>query len=98
MSRLRPRETSGDHSGKDSRGAQPRGDAGAGTEVTGNLGAGGRRTHKGDFSDPPAWGGWASYRLWKKALIRWNQNTHVPVWRPFPKAEQAAGLGSAEPF
>ena len=40
---------------------------------------------KGGYSDPPAWGGWASYRLWKKALVRWNQNTDVPVWRRFEK-------------
>ena len=42
-------------------------------------------TTKGDFSDPPTWGGWASYRLWKKALARWDQNTDVPVWRRFEK-------------
>ena len=40
---------------------------------------------KGDYSDPPAWGGWSSYRLWKKSMIRWNQNTDVPVWRRFEK-------------
>ncbi|CAE7436187.1 RE1 [Symbiodinium necroappetens] len=40
---------------------------------------------KGDYSDPPTWGGWSSYRLFKKALIRWNQNTDVPVWRRFEK-------------
>ncbi|CAE7224945.1 RE2 [Symbiodinium sp. CCMP2592] len=40
---------------------------------------------KGDYSDPPAWGGWSSYRLWKKSLIRWNQNTDVPMWRRFEK-------------
>ena len=26
-----------------------------------------------------------SYRLWKKSLIRWNQNTDVPMWRRFEK-------------
>ena len=48
-----------------------------------NNGGGG--TSKGDYSDPPAWGGWGSYRLWKKALRRWDANTDVPVWRRFEK-------------
>ena len=42
-------------------------------------------SQKGDFSDPPAWGGWASYRLWKKSLRRWDANTDVPTWRRFEK-------------
>ena len=46
---------------------------------------------KGDYSDPPTWGGWSSYRLWKKALIRWNQNTDVPVWRRFEKLSKQLG-------
>eukprot|EP00435_Cladocopium_sp_Y103_P074255 s37_g47.t1 len=37
--------------------------------------------HRGDYSDPPAWGGWSHYRLWKRSLDRWNQNTDVMVWR-----------------
>lgn len=36
---------------------------------------------KGDFSDPPAWPGWTHYRLWKKAVLRWNQSTDVLFWR-----------------
>ncbi|CAE7481054.1 SRR1, partial [Symbiodinium sp. CCMP2456] len=40
---------------------------------------------RGDFSDPPAWGGWGSYRLWKRSVRRWDANTDVPVWRRFEK-------------
>ncbi len=36
---------------------------------------------KGDFSDPPAWGGWPNYRLWKKAVSRWHAGTDVALWR-----------------
>ena len=36
---------------------------------------------KGDYTDPPPWGGWSHYRLWKKALQRWDRNTDVMVWR-----------------
>ena len=31
--------------------------------------------------DPPAWGGWSNYRLWKRSIMRWNANTDVVVWR-----------------
>ena len=37
--------------------------------------AGWDKQTKGDFSDPPAWGGWSNYRLWKRALVRWDSNT-----------------------
>ena len=33
---------------------------------------------KGDFSDPPQWPGWSHYRLWKKAIYRWDANTDIP--------------------
>ena len=33
------------------------------------------------LSDPPAWPGWSHYRLWKKAVERWNRSTDIPVWR-----------------
>ena len=36
---------------------------------------------KGDFADPPAWGGWQHYRLWKKAVSRWNNGTDVSMFR-----------------
>ena len=37
--------------------------------------------YKGDFSDPPSWGGWPHYRLWKRAMTRWDMNTDVLMWR-----------------
>ena len=37
--------------------------------------------YKGDYSDPPSWGGWSNYRLWKRSVTRWNNNTDVAVWR-----------------
>ena len=36
---------------------------------------------KPDLSDPPPWPGWSHYRLWKKAVERWNRSTDIPVWR-----------------
>ena len=45
----------------------------------------GGQNARGDFSDPPAWGGWGSYRLWKRSVRRWDANTDVPVWRRFEK-------------
>ena len=36
---------------------------------------------KGDFADPPSWGGWPNFRLWKRAVSRWDRNTDVAVWR-----------------
>ena len=36
--------------------------------------------HKGDYSDPPSWSGWG-YRLWRRAVIRWNDHTDIAVWR-----------------
>lgn len=36
---------------------------------------------KGDYSDPPSWPSWTHYRLWRRAVQRWNQNTDVPVYR-----------------
>lgn len=36
---------------------------------------------KGDYADPPGWPGWAHFRHWKRALVRWDSNTDVPVWR-----------------
>ena len=38
-------------------------------------------THKGDYSEPPAWAGWAHYRLWRRALLRWDANTDVALHR-----------------
>ena len=43
--------------------------------------AGWDKQTKGDFSDPPAWGGWSNYRLWKRALVRWDSNTDVLLRR-----------------
>ena len=34
-----------------------------------------------DFSDPPAWSGWAHYRLWRKAVVRWSSSTDVLLHR-----------------
>eukprot|EP00435_Cladocopium_sp_Y103_P021580 s2554_g5.t1 len=34
-----------------------------------------------DYADPPAWPGWANYRLWKRAVTRWDQSTDVAVGR-----------------
>ena len=36
---------------------------------------------KGDFSDPPQWPSWTHYRLWRRAVQRWGQNTDVPTYR-----------------
>lgn len=36
---------------------------------------------KGDFANPPTWGGWSNYRIWKRAVSRWGRNTDVPAWR-----------------
>ena len=36
---------------------------------------------KGDFADPPSWGGWPNFRLWKRAVSRWDRNTDVATWR-----------------
>ena len=41
----------------------------------------GSSSSKGDYADPPSWGGWANYRLWRRALSRWNSNTDVAQWR-----------------
>ena len=38
-----------------------------------------------DYSDPPAWAGWANYRLWRKAVVRWDQATDV---QPRRRAER----------
>ena len=38
-------------------------------------------TTRGDFSDPPQWGGWQNFRLWKKAIGRWDAHTDIPRWR-----------------
>ena len=35
-----------------------------------------------DYADPPAWPGWgANYRLWKRAVQRWNTTTDVALDR-----------------
>lgn len=36
---------------------------------------------KADYTDPPTWSGWAHYRLWKRAVSRWDANTDVATWR-----------------
>ena len=39
-------------------------------------------THtKGDYADPPSWPGWGYYRLWRRALLRWDANTDVAQYR-----------------
>ena len=38
-----------------------------------------------DYSDPPAWAGWSNYRLWRKAVVRWDQATDV---QPRRRAER----------
>ena len=30
---------------------------------------------------PPSWAGWGHYRLWRKALLRWDGNTDVAQYR-----------------
>ena len=40
-----------------------------------------RTVVKGDYSDPPPWSGWQHFRLWKRALTRWNNNTDVLLKR-----------------
>eukprot|EP00971_Amphidinium_carterae_P299399 5948903-Amphidinium_carterae.1 len=32
-----------------------------------------------EVSDPPTWPGWANYRLWRKAILRWDAATDIPV-------------------
>eukprot|EP00971_Amphidinium_carterae_P124987 2476123-Amphidinium_carterae.1 len=32
-----------------------------------------------EVSDPPAWPGWSNYRLWRKAVVRWDAATDIPV-------------------
>eukprot|EP00959_Pyramimonas_sp_CCMP1952_P473396 9501671-Pyramimonas_sp.AAC.1 len=68
----------------------------AGSQGAGGWGAGDWRTadqswpgqqwsgggwQRGDYSDPPAFPGWAHYRGWRKAVRRWDKNTDVAVWR-----------------
>ena len=38
-------------------------------------------SQKGDYADPPGWGGWRNYRLWKRSVVCWNTNTDVAMWR-----------------
>ena len=40
-----------------------------------------RSSSKGDYADPPSWAGWGHYRLWRRALLRWNSNTDVAQYR-----------------
>ena len=46
-----------------------------------DYGNNGKWYGKGEFGDPPAWPGWGHYRLWKKAVQRWDRNTDIAVWR-----------------
>eukprot|EP00971_Amphidinium_carterae_P308931 6138631-Amphidinium_carterae.1 len=32
-----------------------------------------------EVSDPPTWAGWPNYRLWRKAVLRWDAATDIPV-------------------
>ncbi len=48
---------------------------------------------KGNFSDPPAFPGFQHYRLFKKALRRWDELTDVKPWR---RAEKVLRLFSWE--
>eukprot|EP00434_Breviolum_minutum_P029882 symbB.v1.2.026423.t1/scaffold2638.1/size74318/2 len=34
-----------------------------------------------DYSDPPAWAGWAHYRLWRKSVTRWHNSTDIKMHR-----------------
>ena len=34
-----------------------------------------------DYSDPPSWAGWAHYRLWRKAVTRWDTSTDIKMHR-----------------
>ena len=34
-----------------------------------------------DYSDPPSWAGWAHYRLWRKAVTRWDASTDIRMHR-----------------
>ena len=47
----------------------------------GERGYQGKWFGKGEFGDPLAWAGWGHYRLWKKAVQRWDRNTDIAVWR-----------------
>ena len=46
---------------------------------------------KGDFSDPPQFPGFSHYRLWKKAIRRWDALTDVKTFR---RAEKVLRLFS----
>ena len=50
-------------------------------ERSASWGDGWWQQSKGDYADPPPWGGWPNYRLWKRAVQRWNANTDVAMWR-----------------
>ena len=34
-----------------------------------------------EVSDPPAWPGWEHFRLWRRAVQRWDRNTDLPPSR-----------------
>ena len=34
-----------------------------------------------DTSDPPTWAGWEHYRVWKRAVFRWDRCTDLPLDR-----------------
>ena len=40
-----------------------------------------RQPEKGDYSDPPSFPGFQHYRIFKKALVRWDSVTDVKPWR-----------------
>ena len=40
-----------------------------------------RQSEKGDYSDPPSFPGFQHYRIFKKALVRWDSVTDVKPWR-----------------
>ena len=50
-------------------------------EWEGGYQSAGKWYGKGEFGDPPAWAGWGHYRLWKKAVQRWDRNTDIATWR-----------------
>ena len=46
---------------------------------------------KGDYTDPPAFPGWAHRRYWTSAIRRWNKNTDVPLFRRGEKVLRSLG-------
>lgn len=55
-------------------------------------------TSKGDFSEPPTWPGMQHYRLWRRAITRWDRNTDVALHRRAEKILKSMDWSLQEKF